>query len=192
MVSRVSKLLLAGVAATALAGASMTGAALAHGPGGGGGGHGMGGGGMGHSMGGGGGTGGGSFASHGGPGGAPSFGGRATVGAAPSAHANMIGPGGPNGGRTFSRSVQGRTFNGNDRFARTWSGDRWHRDHGRDRRHFRGAFFGFGFGPSYDDSYYDDYAYNDCSYYNRWDWRWRRYCGPYAYGYGPYGYDSGW
>jgi hypothetical protein len=146
---------------------------------------------MGHGMGGGG------FAAHGGPGfaahGGPGFGGRETVGVAPNVHANRVGPGFQNGPHNF----RGRTFNRNDRFARN---DRFFNrndrfGHFRDHRHFN-RFFAFGgFGPYYDDSYgYDDYAYNDCSYYNRWDWRWRRYCGPYAYGNGPYGYDSayGW
>ncbi len=193
MVSRVSKLVLAGVAVAALSGASMTGAAFARdghgGPGGGGGpGHSMGGGGPGPGMSSGG------FGARSGP--AQSFGGRETVGVAPNAHTNMAGP---NNGRTFNRGYQGRTINGNGRYAGNWNGDRWNGDRGhgdRDHRHFRGGFFGFGYGPYYDDDYgYGAYSYNDCYYGDGYrDWRWRQYCGPYANGYGPtaYGYDYGW
>jgi hypothetical protein len=77
---------------------------------------------------------------------------------------------------------------GRNHVAGNWNGRgdwRGRGDHGHFRhgRHFRGGFFAFGGYPYYDD-YYDDYADNYCYYGNRSDWRWRRYCGPYAYDYG--------
>ena len=120
---------------------------------------------------------------------APSFSGQ-TTGAAPNARSNTF-SGNRFSGNRFSGTVnRGTTFSNRSAF----NGGQWRRDRDfdRDRRRFRGGFFAFG-APfyGYDDDYAYDYPYA-CDYRGPgWDWRWRRYCGPYAYGYGD-GYYGGW
>jgi len=106
---------------------------------------------------------------------APSFSGRATTGAAPSFRGNTF-----SGNRFSGNRFSGSRFSGN-RFSTFNRGPTFRGNFGfRDRRFHRfgrfrgGVFFGF---PGY---YAYDYPY-DCSFARPWDWRWRRWCGPYAY-----------